>query len=312
MQAKYVAAVKYLTITGDLGRDDRITDSIFITNNRILIRDLIPREYIPVMGSLEWQFIQDSPSVIWGTANFEHETDALPILNAKLYEIQGFLTSLWLFFDNSVDTEIGFLFYSNKGLPMVTSSYIDVARYTAQGASIAASLNRERLQEIRTFHRETFHYEPFASHPVTKVVRGEGRITRALYLVQVARSSKDLGLKIMHYCTALETLFATSQVELAHQLSERVACFTETTGSERIQAYRTMKKAYGFRSKISHGAAIADKDFSELVSVSVSCDNFLRSSFRRIFADQKIAQLFGSDTQLDDFFIGLILGDRET
>jgi hypothetical protein len=308
MQAKYVTAVKCLTITGDLGRGDRISDDLFITNNQGIIKSLIPKEHILIIGTMEWQYIQNSDTVVWGTVNFNAGDDPLRLLNGKLYETQGFLNTIWLFFDNSIDTEIGFLFYIENGAPTASSSYIDVARYTADGTSITTVMDREQLRQIRKFHRDNLNDETFGPYPVTKVVKSEGRITRALYLVQAASGSKDVGVKIMHYCSALETIFSTSQAELAHQLSERLAYFIGTTGRERVETYRAMKKAYALRSKITHGAAISPRDFNDLVSLSVACDNFLRRSFKRMFHSPETHQLFGSEKQLDDYFIETILG----
>ena len=228
MNAKYVTAVKYLEIAGNLGRGDRIDDNIFITNSRTEITSLLPKIYMPIIGVLEWSFINDSKVVIWGRPTFDEDQDPLQVLNGMLYKVQGFLNSIWLFVDNSIDTEIGFLFYDKDGIPTASSSYINFSPCAADGTSPKISINREQLREIRKFHREHMYYEAFGPHPVTKVVKAEGRLSRALYFIGAARGSRDLGVKMMHYCTALETLFSTSQAELAHQLSERLAHFIES------------------------------------------------------------------------------------
>ena len=59
----------------------------------------------------------------------------------------------------------------------------------------------------------------------TKLFQDSQRLPRALYFIAGARAQNDLSLKITNYCTAFETLFSTSQAELAHQLSERISFF---------------------------------------------------------------------------------------
>jgi hypothetical protein len=310
MRAKYVAAVKHLQIMGDLGRGDRIHENTFITNNQTLIADLITKEYIPIIGVLEWGFIKDAKAVVWGNMTLENNQDPLRLLNAKLYQTQGFLNSIWLFLDNGIDTEMGFLLYEKGGFPAASSSYINYVPYAAVGTSPIISISREKLQEIRKFHRERFTDEAFGEYPITKVQKSEGRITRALYLVQGARESKDVGVKIMHYCSALETLFATSQGELSHQLSERIAHFIDNIPDKRIETYRMMKKAYSLRSKITHGTALSTKDLVDLRNLSIACDDFLRRSFNQIFSNTETYKVFGSETQLDNYLIELIFGVR--
>ena len=85
-------------------------------------------------------------------------------------------------------------------------------------------------------------------------------------------------MKILHYCTAFEALFASSTGELTHQLAERVACFLEPPGEARVQIFKTFKLAYGFRSRIAHGGTVVKKDLPELIEMSIACDDYLRKS----------------------------------
>lgn len=56
------------------------------------------------------------------------------VLDRFLFETQGFLTTLWLFEDNSVDTDLGFLFYHVDAIPTASSNSIDVSTTTANGS----------------------------------------------------------------------------------------------------------------------------------------------------------------------------------
>ena len=133
--------------------------------------------------------------------------------------------------------------------------------------------------------------------------RPRPRFGRAFYHIQGARHSKDLGMKLVDYCTAAESLFLSSSGELMHQLSERISCFNEKPGVSRIETYRRFKRAYNFRSRVVHGAAIAAKDLTVLKELSSVCDDLLRRALRRLLDNKKLQQVFESgDDKFDDFF----------
>jgi hypothetical protein len=115
-------------------------------------------------------------------------------------------------------------------------------------------------------------------------------------------------MKLVNYCTAVESLFSSSQGELMHQLSERLACFLEKPGGSRIETYKRFKRAYNFRSRITHGAAVATKEFDEVKQLASVCDEFLRRSLRRLLEDEELQRIFASGDQLDEFFLTSILG----
>jgi hypothetical protein len=308
MRGTYVTALKSLSITNNLGRGDRINDRLYITNDKTTIKGLVPKTYIPIIGVLEWKFIEEANAVIWGSIDFDKSAEPLDILNEQIYQTHGFLQAIWLFMDNSIDTELGFLLYNREAVPTASSSYMDIHITDARGETSEVALTRDQLQTVRRFYREHFEAEPFGPHPATKVVRTTDRLSRALYHLQAARTTRDVAMKIVHFCTAFETLFATSQSELAHQLSERVAWFLEDTGAARVQLYRNMKKIYSLRSKITHGAGVAESGLEEVLMTSGDCDEGLRRTFKKLFENGELFSAFRSGEQLDEFLIKLVLG----
>jgi hypothetical protein len=73
-----------------------------------------------------------------------------------------------------------------------------------------------------------------------------------------------------------------------------------------------MKKAYTVRSKVVHGDVIKNSFLEELKQVSQTCDELLRRSLTYLIENETLNKLFGSSNKdIDDFFINLILGDRE-
>lgn len=308
MRGTYVTALKHLNITNNLGRGDRINDHLYITNDEATIRSLVPKTHIPVIGVLEWKFIEEANAVIWGGIDFDETADPVDVLNEQIYQVHGFLQSIWLFVDNSIDTELEFLLYNQRGDPTVSSSYMDVHITNASGETSEVALSREELQTVRRFYRERFEAEPFGPHPTTKLIRTTDRLSRALYHVQAARTTRDVAMKVVHFCTAFETLFATSQSELAHQLSERIAWFLEDTGVARVQLYQSMKKIYSLRSRVTHGSGVAESGLEDLLTTSRNCDDYLRRSFHKFSEDTELFFTFRLGDQLDEFFTKLVLG----
>ena len=60
--------------------------------------------------------------------------------------------------------------------------------------------------------------------------------------------------RLIDYWIILESIFSDSQSELAHKISLRVAAFL-ASGQAAVDSFRTLKKSYGLRSMVVHGAA---------------------------------------------------------
>jgi len=84
----------------------------------------------------------------------------------------------------------------------------------------------------------------------------------------------------------MESLFATSSAELAHQLAERMAIFLSRESDERERIYRQVKRAYAVRSKVVHGDVLKESKTSELIEVSLECDELLRQVIRTAVGDE--------------------------
>jgi len=116
-------------------------------------------------------------------------------------------------------------------------------------------------------------------------------------------------MKVAHYCAAFETLFATSQTELAHQLSERVACYLWQSHEERLLGYRRLKAAYALRSKVVHGSTIRAEKVADAVDISEYCDQVARHLFARIVTAPDALRLFERESEdFDEEMLRLIFG----
>jgi hypothetical protein len=232
----------------------------------------------------------------------------MEFLTHRLFQTQTFLHALWLVLDNAADNDLGFLIYNLKGMPTVSSNFYarDVSR--ADGSKGASEITRDQLRTARDLLRKCDFGAPNAEY-ITRLEKTSTRFGRAFYHIQSARHSKDLGIKLVDYCTAAESLFLSSSGELMHQLSERIASFNEKAGVGRIETYRRFKRAYNFRSRVVHGAAISAKDLTELKELSCVCDDLLRRTVRRLLDNPKLQEVFESgNDKFDNYFLSAILG----
>jgi hypothetical protein len=291
-----------------------LDDVTFLTNNGPHIRGLLPNSHKPIMGSLEVGDIETSTAVVYSQTEVPAGLTPQEFLIERLRFLQLFLQSVWLFKDNSVNPDLGFLLYSESGVPSVSSNSIAILYSTAEGdKSVVTTLSREDTRSIRNFLRTRMRADIDAERAGgTKLSHSTSRMERALYFCQIARSSSDIAIKISNYCSALEALYATNPAELSHQLSERVASFLIDNPAERLPVYKRVKEAYSIRSKIVHGASIKNSQLPALLNVSKACDDFLRQSLLKILADSTVASIFGGDSvRLDEYFLNRIFSIAE-
>lgn len=298
MKFTFVALLHNLTITESLGSGDKISESLRITNDKETIEKLLPENCVNMLGQLEVSaLLRGSPVVFLQTDDADEMTPQEYLL-ARLYETQSFLMTTWIFQDNAINCELGFLFYEDDGGVGVTSNYISHLYSTAKGEKSYIQLSRENLREMRRLHREGFRRpdHPFQL-PSSQLTSNHPRISRAIFLINAARGQADIAIKISLYCTAFETLFATSQAELAHQLSERLACYLYDSVDDRLLNYRKIKLAYGLRSKMVHGATLKDEKIADAVDISQYCDQLARKVFHRLLINKESQMLFEHNSQ---------------
>ncbi len=74
---------------------------------------------------------------------------------------------------------------------------------------------------------------------------------------------------------ALEAVLSTGSVEISHKVGERVAILLENDAEKRLETYKVVKRLYGIRSKLVHGAAIQTKGRYTTESLAMSAKTAL-------------------------------------
>src|SRR5258708_2393282 len=124
MKSTFAAVLYNLHLQEDLGGGDKIKDTMRITNNRSVISSFLSNEIIRQIGEMEAESLLSGRPVIYAQQESPDHTTPEQFLLSKLYEVQTFLLTTWLFQDNSINSEMGFLFYSKNNVPSVSSNFL--------------------------------------------------------------------------------------------------------------------------------------------------------------------------------------------
>ena len=236
------------------------------------------------IGTLEANYLNNSYVAVVPLKEMSSETaPAMERLNELNALVKNFSANLWLFRDNCVNTDAGYLLVQSKGGIIIHKNDMQLHYYDAHGRDgVASQFTFKEIKNAATWAYEsaTTNMESAkAAHDApTSRVKGGNRADRFWIWVIDARRQSDVLIKVATYITALEALLSTSNAELSHQLSERVALLVpKSEGIDAIAAYRKMKKAYGFRSKALHGDTIQPKEQEALLATSNYLDRLCRN-----------------------------------
>lgn len=314
MEISFITALYHIEISEPLGKGDKLDDITFISNDDSVSKGLIPSEAINIIGELEYNGLLNAKTFIYSKEVIPDDMSPEDYLVDRLYFVQSFMSSIWLKIDNSVDFEIGFVFYEKRGRLGVSSNYLALAYTNSQVEQTLCILNRNKLRDIRSLNRDKLTYinNSHKDRKETQLLKKNSRFETALYHIQGARSESDIGVKISNYCSALEALFSTSQAELAHQLSERLSFCISKTPEERLVNYKKSKQAYTIRSKVVHGTHIKESDLPKVKDAALFCDSSLRAVMINILMNEDLHKNFSRGNEvLDDYMLKLIFSINE-
>lgn len=310
MKATFIARLHDLKVTESLGYGDKLFDTLKITNDRSRIEGMIPESLKPSIGHMEFKYLCDGAPVVYSEEEIPEGISSGQYLVSRLYDIQLFLMTSWVYRDNSINFELGFLFYESDGNIFVDSNSIAHHYTKSDGKHQELVLSRDELREIRRMHRGSVtSSEPRYELPTSSLTAKFPRYARANYFINAARGALDIAIKVANYCAAFETLFSHSQNELSHQMAERIAFYLFTSPEDRLKNYRRIKSAYGLRSKVVHGSTISEGKLAEAVDISRYCDDIARMIFARIYSEGADRTVFAlSGEEFEEEMLSMIFG----
>lgn len=294
-----------------------------VTTDREFIKRLIS-QYTDRIGSVEADFlVYTARGVVFSRGMVDIQLDRLAdaingLLVQNLAEIQMWMLSLWTLKDNAVDADVGWMAVNCSGTETLNNNRWSSLVSKAGGTRELTMFSAQELREATSLSLSSGHWNEGAPlpislsnlvEPVTKL-SGTVRFQRFMYFVDSARTSRDVAIKIAHYCTALEAIVSSSQAELSHQVAERVSCLLCRRGEERLATFKFVKEAYGIRSKAVHGAHFKVKEEEQLRLASPKIDDICRKITNKYLSDEPFRMAIESDqTNFNDYWLRRTLVD---
>lgn len=295
-------------------RGERFAEDYYITTDKGRIAELI-KEFQGGLGSTETTYLlNQANAVIYRWAEIEVGDEGVEAcLEKRIIEdmlaLKRLELGLWLVKDNAAHFDRTWLAARTpRGPTMHTNTW--AARITsADGSFVSASFTLEELRLARNFKTPLPTYLKASDSP-TMLAKGSLRFQRFQYFLGAARGSSDVAMKIAQYCSGLEALVSTSQQELSHQVSERVAALLAPPGPERITIFKLVKQAYGYRSKAVHGSSFKPVEVDQLRDCAGAIDQIYRCLFVLYFDENGRFRTAaeGSEENVTQFFMELLLG----
>lgn len=264
---------------------------------------------LDTLGTLEANFLNNSNLVMIPIKGVSLDNDeAMETLNEINALIKNFVSNLWHYRDNNVNSDAGYLLVDIGGQPIIHKNDMKLHFYNVDGKDDkTTSFNyKEIFASAMMASKSAQHYMTDAKlthQKPTKRVKGESRIDCFITWVIDARRQDDVLTRVATYVTALEALLSTSNAELSHQLSERVALLNPFGDAlPPKDAFKKMKIAYGFRSKALHGDTVKESDHDSLLASSRFLDQTCREFQLALLTTQDLRDRFHSNQSIDAFF----------
>ena len=299
---------------------DRYLDVYYITRDSIKIQSLV-KTVLANIGSVEANYlIHRAKAVIYRNGSFDCERATQEAISQALDQqliedmkaIKVLDTGLWMIKDNACHFDRAWITGTIGGLTVINNNVWAARHSCSDGTFREVAFSSDEMKLARSIRRPIAAHLSGTGRP-TILGKGSLRYQRFEYFIAAARTTIDVAVKIAEYCSGLEALVSTSQHELSHQVSERVAAVLVSPGAKRIAIYKLVKKAYGFRSKTVHGASFKPAEVDQLRDCAKDIDNICRA-LNKLYHDKDgsfRSAVEGSDQISTDFFMEAILGTRE-
>lgn len=309
MEAKIISTLRWLSVDAEPGTYEMMP-GVSIVNEATFAKKHLDAQFQTFAGRIECNHLlaadhlvvcRPEESSIW--KGYDH---AEPLLLTWLLWLSLLIEDSWLVKDNAIGCELAHcklrtdskVFWTSNGL------YSQLSKANGE-AMVPTAFSKSELEawgRLSQELREHLHGKGFTifQSPVSKE---STRFDRFLSFMASSRKVRHPSLKIAQVCSALESLFSTSNSELTHRLSERVAHFLGGTAEVMEGRYQFMKKAYAIRSQVTHGSHIKASDIQASTSISEALQDLCREIVFMVLRDpEKEGVVYGSNEEIEDYF----------
>lgn len=314
LKTTYLCGLDQIELPAMPQRGERFAEDYWITKDKGRIAELI-HQFGDGLGSVETTYLANRASaVVYRSGEIEVVgEDVVDCLETRIIDdmlaLKRLEMGLWLIKDNAGHFDRAWIVARTTRGTIVHCNTWASRTSSADGSFEPTSFSSEELRIARSLKTPLPSYLGQSGLP-TMLAKGSLRFQRFQYFLGAARESGDVAMKIAQYCSGLEALVSTSQQELSHQVSERVAALLAPPGPDRISYFKLVKQAYGYRSKAVHGSSFKPTDVGQLRDCSKKVDQIYRSLFALyIQEDERFrTAVEGTDEDATQFFVELLLG----
>lgn len=312
----FLAPIHFLKINTFLSKGIAIKHNIRISNNNSFIANLFCEtdiiEHIGQVGLKEL----DGSTYVYAQGDipelyerFEGASTEIDVCFLFLREVSAFLSCLWEVEDHSSYVRDGFMYLHNLENPKNGGLYrasLSAVPSTCEGFHVESEFSRENILEAKKVFEsyDDFSFKDLTEggkYPLANPLDKElSRLERSKTFVSIARDQSILPLKVFNYCTALECLFTTDNSEVSHKNAERVASLIGTDVESKLKLFRTVKKAYGVRSKLTHGQPV-NVNVEQLRILSMELDTMLREIYKKNLDEFNL-----NSNDLENYYLQLV------
>jgi len=304
-----VAAIIDLNFENKLSKPIKIQDDTYISNNSDHFKEFIKPENYYVIGSLEGELLFKGGPVVYKSCEVKDIEESHAELVEFMRDIQAFFMSMWLIKDNSANIELSFAISQSDS--HVHSNSLSLRNTQHNTTNSLVIYSEQELQSSADWCNSKM--KGMNADQVPKLTMSQKQINRinvAASLLQQARSSGDIGIKIANYCSYFEALMSTNSTELTHQLAERAAFLLRNQPIERYEHFQQTKKAYAVRSKVVHGDVLSNNQLQSIEETSKHCDQVSRELLIKVLSDTLFSSALGATDKsaLDKYLIEKVFG----
>jgi len=134
MKVTFFTAAIAVEIGSISGRGDQISDGLFITTDKDVLKDLLCAQTRDAIGGLELEFLYAAPAIIYSSHDVPDNFSWFEYLNRSMKAVKMFFNVMWLEKDNAANSELGFLSYPSGLTQMTHSNAISVIYSLADGS----------------------------------------------------------------------------------------------------------------------------------------------------------------------------------
>ncbi|QFT88076.1 hypothetical protein FIU87_05445 [Bacillus sp. THAF10] len=310
MKYFFVARIYGLKLNRTLNRGLQLDENLRLSTSQDKLERVCDKFFEDGIGFLEYGDLKAGPYVYaegkYDYIENEDEHNRMNLLNYFMSLSQTLSAALWLYRDNSIRTEQGFIYiYDETKNTIENNSVSSNSRSTyfldSKGGQNDTLFTYEEITAAVNTFKIFFNNTQAAPLDHTQtgsiVTTTANRIERFNYFLQAARNEGFLPNRISFYCTALETLLSTDNQEISHKISERMARMLGNDFPSRDKVFKFIKTAYSIRSSNVHGDKLS-KNFRSIEKqreISTDLDEYIRQLFQKILSNDELMGIYIRD-----------------